>query len=523
MIDAEDGDQTASTRKSACAARRSKSKRGLSSVYKTSVAKPVVSVSSGKHLVRWTPYCAAENPAPSPRPKLVSYLHGTSTSAARASTDRAASKPPPRSKSDKRPTWGAGGERRPCESYLASWERPAPPHAVRAARAGAVAGSRARRLRNAALTLGLSVASLAETAATVDAPASPELDARVDEPAPENSVRGATPLAAPPASGAPRRLLNLGSAAEGKRLLLDMLSVGQQFGLACSGHDDDASVSATSALPPVTSESSLVSLAESHKPRRRCVIAAGCHGATFAVRVPLSSRARAPATARENVALRPIRKRMHAAAYTFGGADWEKFFRQYDKTGDGALDLAEFQSAVRRVLKLPPDQLSDAEIKLVFRRIDNDGSGEIHLPEMLEFINAPAGEPEGTAERKAAAKKAERERLAHRASARVDAERAWLDEHVPRERERLEREQLELAHRSEKDEQRRAAASRARVEQRAQLERAHRAERDEQRRAAASWTREQRGQLERADPELACPGGAPAPPETHRTPWRPVR
>ena len=215
------------------------------------------------------------------------------------------------------------------------------------------------------LSARLSVASLAETAATVDAPASPELDARVDEPAPENSVRGATPLAAPPASGAPRRLLNLGSAAEGKRLLLDMLSVGQQFGLACSGHDDDASVSATSALPPVTSESSLVSLAESHKPRRRCVIAASCHGATLCA-CPFS-RARAPATARENVALRPIRKRMHAAAYTFGGADWGGFFDSTTRRAT-ARRLAEFQSAVRRVLKLPPDQLSDAEIKLVFRR-----------------------------------------------------------------------------------------------------------------------------------------------------------
>ena len=87
-------------------------------------------------------------------------------------------------------------------------------------------------------------------------------------------------------------------------------------------------------------------------------------------------------------ALKPMRKRMRAAAYTLGGADWEKLFRQNDKSGDGALDLGEFRSAVRRVLKMPPAQLTDADIKLVFRHIDADDSGEIRLEELLEFVNA---------------------------------------------------------------------------------------------------------------------------------------
>ena len=38
----------------------------------------------------------------------------------------------------------------------------------------------------------------------------------------------------------------------------------------------------------------------------------------------------------------PVRKQMQAAAYTFGGADWERFFRQYDKSGDGALELTQW-------------------------------------------------------------------------------------------------------------------------------------------------------------------------------------
>ena len=84
----------------------------------------------------------------------------------------------------------------------------------------------------------------------------------------------------------------------------------------------------------------------------------------------------------------PVRKRIKSAAFTFGGEDWEKFFRQYDKSGDGALELSEFRSAVRRVLKMPPAQLTDADIKLVFRHIDADDSGEIRLEELLEFVNA---------------------------------------------------------------------------------------------------------------------------------------
>ena len=50
-------------------------------------------------------------------------------------------------------------------------------------------------------------------------------------------------------------------------------------------------------------------------------------------------------------AVASVRQRMRAAAYSLGGVDWEKLFLQYDKSGDGGLQLSELQSAVRRVLK----------------------------------------------------------------------------------------------------------------------------------------------------------------------------
>ena len=61
-------------------------------------------------------------------------------------------------------------------------------------------------------------------------------------------------------------------------------------------------------------------------------------------------------------------------------------FRQYDKTGDGVLDLAEFVSAVRRVLKLPPSRLSDDDIEALFAMLDADRGGAIDLGEFLAFL-----------------------------------------------------------------------------------------------------------------------------------------
>ena len=41
---------------------------------------------------------------------------------------------------------------------------------------------------------------------------------------------------------------------------------------------------------------------------------------------------------------------------------------------------------MRRALKLPRDQLPDASLEKVFDYIDEDGSGEIHLGELLAFL-----------------------------------------------------------------------------------------------------------------------------------------
>ena len=50
------------------------------------------------------------------------------------------------------------------------------------------------------------------------------------------------------------------------------------------------------------------------------------------------------------------------AGYTASGCDFSRMFPR-----DGALDADEFRSAVRRVLKVAPSVLSDADLRRVFR------------------------------------------------------------------------------------------------------------------------------------------------------------
>ena len=79
-------------------------------------------------------------------------------------------------------------------------------------------------------------------------------------------------------------------------------------------------------------------------------------------------------------ALQPIRAKLKAAAYSHGGVDWEKFFRQYDKSGDGALDLAEFRAA----LDVMHVQLPAEKLRHVFEFFDADGDMQLDAIERMQ-------------------------------------------------------------------------------------------------------------------------------------------
>ena len=62
-------------------------------------------------------------------------------------------------------------------------------------------------------------------------------------------------------------------------------------------------------------------------------------------------------------------------------------FKRLDASGDGLLGLDEFRLLVRRILKLPPADLPDESINLVFRHLDADRSNEIAPDELQKFVD----------------------------------------------------------------------------------------------------------------------------------------
>ena len=70
-----------------------------------------------------------------------------------------------------------------------------------------------------------------------------------------------------------------------------------------------------------------------------------------------------------------VQTRMKAAAYTQGGKDWEKLFREQDKDHSGQVDWPEFLSMCRRVLKLTGAKADDKSLGRVFGMLDGDRSG----------------------------------------------------------------------------------------------------------------------------------------------------
>lgn len=84
--------------------------------------------------------------------------------------------------------------------------------------------------------------------------------------------------------------------------------------------------------------------------------------------------------------LTPLRFKLRAASYRAGGQDWPKLFYNYDVNRDGTLSLGELHAAVRKDLKLPPREVSNTQIEQFFKLLDEDGSGDLDLDEVVAFI-----------------------------------------------------------------------------------------------------------------------------------------
>lgn len=65
-----------------------------------------------------------------------------------------------------------------------------------------------------------------------------------------------------------------------------------------------------------------------------------------------------------------IRARWAAASYTRAGQDWKSLFDRHDTDGSGEMDMGEMKSLFRRVMRIPPRDVSDNDIDRFFRFID---------------------------------------------------------------------------------------------------------------------------------------------------------
>jgi Ca2+-binding EF-hand superfamily protein len=65
---------------------------------------------------------------------------------------------------------------------------------------------------------------------------------------------------------------------------------------------------------------------------------------------------------------------------------FEAIFRLYDDDDSGTLDVSEFESAVRKDLKLDAETCSGDDIRLLFSAIDTDGTGTIDAQEFVEWL-----------------------------------------------------------------------------------------------------------------------------------------
>lgn len=90
------------------------------------------------------------------------------------------------------------------------------------------------------------------------------------------------------------------------------------------------------------------------------------------------------------VRLSDVRHKLLASSYTSFGSrgDLDLMFDRFDKDGSGNLDVIEFKTLVRHVLKVPPSELSDGDVRVLFDYLDAGGGGVIEREDMLQFLSA---------------------------------------------------------------------------------------------------------------------------------------
>mmetsp|Transcript_15098 Transcript_15098/g.26426 ORF Transcript_15098/g.26426 Transcript_15098/m.26426 type:complete len:1561 (-) Transcript_15098:132-4814(-) len=99
---------------------------------------------------------------------------------------------------------------------------------------------------------------------------------------------------------------------------------------------------------------------------------------------------------REPMELRPeviqrLRSKIKSAAYASSGdRNMSALFAKMDRDRSGFLDPDELKSALRRVLRIPPEMISEEEFSALFHLFDTNDNGQIELAELTEFVGEDA-------------------------------------------------------------------------------------------------------------------------------------
>merc|ERR1711865_753720 len=85
--------------------------------------------------------------------------------------------------------------------------------------------------------------------------------------------------------------------------------------------------------------------------------------------------------------LEALRVQIKAASYTgVFGRQLDVVFSRFDKDSSGELEDDEVRQALRRVLKIPPSIVSDAQISSLCAALDSDNSGSVSIQELIDFV-----------------------------------------------------------------------------------------------------------------------------------------
>ena len=86
--------------------------------------------------------------------------------------------------------------------------------------------------------------------------------------------------------------------------------------------------------------------------------------------------------------VKALKKKLRASAMSFGGVDWGRLFKQYDRDNSGDLDFEEFRGAVRKNAKISQNDMTDQELYKIFCSVDDDQSGTVDAEEFAEWLDA---------------------------------------------------------------------------------------------------------------------------------------